>query len=221
MELEAAIRERRSIRRFKTDEVPEGIISEILEAARWAPSWGNTQPWECYVVTGKALEAFKRENRKYNEDGVSISPEIEMPKLWPESLKERYVGLGKGVLSSLEIARHDINARNRYYADMFELFGAPCLILTCVDKSICLEYAMLDVGLISQTICLLAHEKGLGTCMLAASVSYPELVRKYVPIPDTKIPVIGTAMGYPDWDSPVNTFKRERAKPDEFVRWVK
>jgi hypothetical protein len=173
------------------------------------------------VVTGQALEEFKRENRKRNEDGLPSSPEIEMPTLWPPFLKERYVGVGKRVLSSLGIARHDMEARNRYYADMFGLFGAPCLVITCVDKKVSLEYAMLDVGLMSQTICLLAYERGLGTCMLGASVRYPQLVRKYVPVPDSKLLVIGTAMGYPDWGSPVNTFTRERAEPDEFVRWVK
>ena len=31
---------------------------------------------------------------------------------------------------------------------------------------------------------------------------------------------IGMALGYPDWDSPVNHFERERADPDEIVTWV-
>jgi len=59
MDIENAVRERRSIRMFKPDPVPKEIIGQILEEARWSPSWGNTQPWELYVVTGDILERFK------------------------------------------------------------------------------------------------------------------------------------------------------------------
>jgi nitroreductase len=44
------IRERRSIRSFKSDPLPENALNQILEAARWAPSAGNVQPWEFFVV---------------------------------------------------------------------------------------------------------------------------------------------------------------------------
>lgn len=221
MELRKAITERRSIRCFKSDPVPEEVIRGILEEARWAPSWGNTQPWEFYVVTGKVLELFKRGNRQRCIDGVAPSPEVPMPEAWPEAQKKRYVGVGRHVLSSLSIARDDAEGRNRYYADMFDLFGAPCLILTCIDRTLLIEYAMLDVGLVNQTICLLAHERGLGTCILAAAVRYPQHLREYVPVPESKTIVIGTAIGYPDWDSPVNRFERDRAPLDELVSWVR
>jgi len=94
------------------------------------------------------------------------------------------------------------------------------MILVCLGKSLKIEYAMLDVGLIMQTICLLAHDKGLGTCMLAASVRYPWLLREMLPIPEDRVIVIGAAMGYPDRESPVNNFERKRAELDEFVTWV-
>jgi nitroreductase len=205
---------------FTPESVPQEIIRDILEGARWSPSWGNTQPWEIYVVTGEALERFKEVNRQKCLDGEPQPSEIEMPEVWPDILKKRYVGVGKSVLTSLSIAREDAEARNQYYGDMFSLFGAPCMILVCLGKSLKIEYAMLDVGLIMQTICLIAHDKGLGTCMLAASVRYPRLLREMLPIPDDRIIVIGTALGYPDWASPVNNFERERAELDEFVTWV-
>jgi len=50
MELMDAIRGRRSIRRYRPDPVPEEDLTEVLEAARWAPSWANTQCWEFIVV---------------------------------------------------------------------------------------------------------------------------------------------------------------------------
>jgi len=45
-----AIRKRRSIRRYKADQVPEDVLNEILEAARLAPSAGHRQPWHFIVV---------------------------------------------------------------------------------------------------------------------------------------------------------------------------
>ncbi|MEW6033910.1 MAG: nitroreductase family protein [Chloroflexota bacterium] len=56
MQLNQAIRERRSIRRFKADQVPEPDIREIMEVARWAPSWANTQCWRFVVVRDPAVK---------------------------------------------------------------------------------------------------------------------------------------------------------------------
>ena len=54
MEVLEAIRKRRSIRRFTDYYVTDDEIRELLEAARWAPSWANTQVWEFVVVRDKA-----------------------------------------------------------------------------------------------------------------------------------------------------------------------
>ena len=45
-----AIRQRRSIRKFKADPVPDECITELLESARLAPSGCNAQPWRFKVV---------------------------------------------------------------------------------------------------------------------------------------------------------------------------
>jgi nitroreductase len=45
------IAKRRSIRKFKKDAVPEKLLRNILEACRWAPSAGNSQPWHIIIVT--------------------------------------------------------------------------------------------------------------------------------------------------------------------------
>lgn len=50
MELERAIGDRRSIRKYKSDPVSDEDLYTVLEAARWAPSWANTQCWEFIVV---------------------------------------------------------------------------------------------------------------------------------------------------------------------------
>ena len=50
MELSEAINGRRSIRAFKTQDVEEATVMKLIEAARWAPSAGNTQPWKFVIV---------------------------------------------------------------------------------------------------------------------------------------------------------------------------
>ncbi len=52
-ELLGIIRGRRSVRRFKPDPVPPEDIERMLEAALWAPSGSNTQPWLFNVVTNR------------------------------------------------------------------------------------------------------------------------------------------------------------------------
>ena len=44
------IKRRRSIRGYRPDPVPEGILNQILKAARLAPSGGNRQPWHFIIV---------------------------------------------------------------------------------------------------------------------------------------------------------------------------
>lgn len=55
MELLTAIRERRSVRKYKSKPVPDEILTEILEAARLSPSWANTQTWRFVVVKDREV----------------------------------------------------------------------------------------------------------------------------------------------------------------------
>lgn len=57
MEVKKAIEERRTIRRFKTDDpVPPESVLELMEAARLAPSGGNLQPWRFIIVRDKEMK---------------------------------------------------------------------------------------------------------------------------------------------------------------------
>ena len=47
---------RRSIRRYQEKEIPDEILTRLLEAVRWAPSWANAQPWEIVVVKDRAIK---------------------------------------------------------------------------------------------------------------------------------------------------------------------
>ena len=52
------IKKRRSIRKFKKKEISSKVIEEILEAARWAPSGLNNQPWKFKVLEKQAKDAL-------------------------------------------------------------------------------------------------------------------------------------------------------------------
>lgn len=52
------LKSRRSIRRFKPQEVPLEVISSILDVARYAPSAGNKQPWIFIVVLNKEVRSM-------------------------------------------------------------------------------------------------------------------------------------------------------------------
>ena len=221
MELREVVRHRRSIRCFLSEPVGDEIIQELIAEALWAPSWGNTQPWEILVATGAAIERFKKENRDALLSGKKPKPDIPFPQVWPNVLKKRYKDVGKSMLESLSIARNDQEGRFQYYGQMFTLFDAPTLLMITVDRELSPKYSMLDVGLFLQTFCLLAHNKGLGTIALAASVSYPEIIRRLFSIPDNKRIVIGAALGRPDLDAPANCFERKRAAIEETVRWIR
>ncbi len=79
MDLLHLIMERRSIRRFKPDPVPQKSLDSILEAVRWTPSWTNSQCWEVIIVNDasvkRQLEALLfKPNRASN--GVLEAPII-------------------------------------------------------------------------------------------------------------------------------------------------
>ena len=47
---------RRSIRRYQEKDIPNEVLDYLLEAARWAPSWANTQAWEFVVVRDRSIK---------------------------------------------------------------------------------------------------------------------------------------------------------------------
>jgi len=71
MDVFEAIRARRSVRRFKPDEVPDELVDKVLEAARWAPSAGNCQGRDLIVVRDAGVKRELCEaalNQRFIED---------------------------------------------------------------------------------------------------------------------------------------------------------
>lgn len=85
MELDEAVKGRRSIRRFKDKEIPDSAIEELLDAARHAPSSMNGQPWHFIVIreekTKKLLTEIKNsycpvEKQAYQADFLQNAPAV-------------------------------------------------------------------------------------------------------------------------------------------------
>ena len=51
-----SIQQRRSIRKYKSDDVPKEAIEQIIQAGRLAPSSKNRQPWQFIITTGSAKD---------------------------------------------------------------------------------------------------------------------------------------------------------------------
>ena len=82
------------------------------------------------------------------------------------------------------------------------------------------EYACFDTALMVQNVCLAAHQRGLGTCIMAMAIRFADVIRRELPGMEGRRLVIGVALGHPDADAPINQFERERVDLSEFVTWV-
>ncbi|MGA2082017.1 MAG: nitroreductase [Holophaga sp.] len=215
MDLETAIRSRRSIRAYEAARVPRAIIRQVLDQARWSPSWANTQCWNVYVVEGRTLAQVKDALRQAEADGIPPRPDFRMPDPnWPEPLKT----YSRSLVQALTAAMPRDPAHPP--AGKYSFFDAPCLILVAVDKALAPDYACFDVGLFVQSLCLAAQGLGLGTCILARAVHYPDILRALIPQAAGRAFVIGVSLGRPDPASPLNQFERPRAALEEQVTWI-
>jgi nitroreductase len=227
MELLEAIESRISIRGFKPDPVPKEVLFELLRVATRSPSGVNCQPWEIYVVVGEALKELGQVYVERFSQGIKPQPVIyigQETKGVSPSLKgvyrERQVELAKQMFRILGIKKGDEKKLREDYEKMYRFYDAPAVIIITADENLLLTSVSLDIGLLTQTIALAAQEYGLGTCVMRAIVDYPAQARDVVKIPHSKQPIIGLAIGYPDWDDPINKLKTERESLDKILTVV-
>jgi nitroreductase len=217
MDVVDVIKERKSIRAFKPDPIPRETLEQIIEQARWAPSWANTQPWEFAIVAGRQLKEIQK---GFLDRGVrDAGPDVARPYEFPEPYLSRIKGLApKGVT----ITEEDMKKRQLLN---FEHYGAPAVIYLLLGRPFFFQdkginaWSLYDCGSMVQNIMLLAANMGLGTVAQAQAVVYPDIIRKVVDIPDSKLIALGIAIGYPDWENPVNQTRTEREPLDKIVKW--
>jgi len=218
MELLEAIQNRKSIRMFKPDSVPRVMLEEILQASLRAPSAINTQPWECWVAGGETLRRLGGDLYAEALKGSRSRADFILSETWKDAYMNRMRENGKGLFGLLGIDRQDKEKRKSFALSMHRFFGAPQVIFLCLDSSLG-DYSIFDCGCFTQNICLLAASKGLGTCIQHSGVHYPDIIRKYVPIPAEKRILVAIAIGYPDEEAVVNRFRSSREPLEKFVHW--
>jgi len=218
MDIVKAIHSRKSIRGFKPDPVPKEVLREILDIARRTPSALNTQPWNITVVTGEVLDNIRKGNIEMLAAGVEPNPDL--PSIPYEGIyRQRQVDLAIQLFKLMGIAREDKAKRAEWRERGFRFFDAPAAIILSMDRSVDKLLSHLDIGAIVQTICLAALNYGLGTCIEVPGIMFPEVVRKYTPIPESDEILISIAIGYPDWDFPANKLETEREPLENLATW--
>ncbi len=218
MDVVDAIRERKSIRAFKSDPVPLDILKEVMEQALRAPSWANTQPWEFAVAAGKILEEIEEE---FVKKGIQEPySEIHRPYEFPEPYMARIRALRPE--DRKEIPKEEWEAHT---FDNYRHYGATTCIYLLAGKSFFQQseginaWSLYDSGSAVQNIMLLATSYGLGTIAQAQAVIYPDIIRRVLDIPEDKLIALGISIGYPDWNNPVTRGRTPREPLDKVVKF--
>ncbi len=155
------IKTRRSIRNYKEDQIPQEVIREVVDLARFAPSWKNTQIARYYVVQNAALKQNIAENCM---GGFALNTKTltTAPALVVVAYVEKRSGYERD--GSFATSKED-------------------------------RWEMFDAGIATQTFCLAAHEKGLGTCIMG--IFDEEKIAEAITLPEGQKIGAVVAIGYP------------------------
>lgn len=217
-----AIRRRISTRAFRPEPVSEATLRAVLDAARWAPSGGNLQPWRVHVVMDAArdrlvagVKAAIAANPFASEAEIKVYPD----QLWEPYRTRRYV-LGEAMYDRLGCPKEDKAARLLHLARNYEFFGAPVGLFFSLDRRFD-KGQWAHLGMLMQSIALVADEMGLSTCMQEAWAIRSRFVADFLNLPETEQVYCGMALGYADPNAAVNGLRSARAPLEEFVTILK
>ncbi|MHB8125185.1 MAG: nitroreductase family protein [Desulfitobacteriaceae bacterium] len=182
-EIYKIIKERRSIRKFKSDPVPKEIIEKIIKLGMWAPSAMNTQPWEFYVFTGKARDQIVSILGKSIQ---GLAPRLK--ELFNEKMQKFTSG---------------------FFQNMG---GAPAMILVLSKRLPVIQYqegANQSCAAAIQNLLLAAHIEGLGACWMTGPLWVEDEILTYLGRQENARLVAAIPIGYPDQSPPVPPRKHE------------
>ena len=190
-EILTAIKERRSIRKYKEQEPSRKEIKQVLEAANWAPSNGNSQPWEFFVV---------------KED-------------YAAGISQVFYDWAKSYIPNADYIPEEKKAAMLEYAKDFG--GAPLHIVVTYqtdEDEIATEEALMAASAAIQNLSLAALEAGLGTVWIAGHVAHAEKTRELLNL-DQDQQIAGIIpISYPDIDPAAPP--RQDPELTEKVTWL-
>ena len=207
-----------SCRGFRADPVPRETITQVLDLARQAPSWCNTQPWHVLVTEGDGTERF-RAALSAHVASAELTPDFPFPAAYSGPYLQRRRECGFQLYDSVGIAKGDRAGSAQQAARNFELFGAPhaAIITTEADLGV---YGAVDCGVYLETFLLAAQSLGLGAVPQAALAGYAPFIREFFGLPGNRLIVCGMSFGWPDRDHLANGFRTSRVPVEETVTWV-
>lgn len=195
MEAIKCIKTRSSIRRFSPEPVSQEIISDIVRAAQWSPSYKNSQPWAVVAVSGRRKEALTAMLLELIDKNAETTPDFPTPASWPEPVNSR---INELMAKRSAIAGIDLNAADsvlRSKKANFRFYGAPYGLFIMQDASLG-EWSILDAGIFIQSLMLAAHARGLATVPQAFLTDYSREIKQFLNIPDTMRLLLGISLGY-------------------------
>jgi len=214
MNVSEAITSRISIRAFKPDPLPEALVREVIDIARYAPSGGNLQPWKVIAVAGPEREAVIA-LAKTNLPGDDGDRPVYPANLW-EPYRTRRYKLGEDMYALLGIPRENKPARLMHLAQNFEFFGAPVGLFFVIDKAMG-HGQWAHLGMFMQSLALAALDRGVQSCMQEAWARMRAPLATHFGLGDDEMIYCGMALGYADMTKPVNTLRSDRASVDEIA----
>ena len=168
-----AIRNRRSIRQLKPDRIDDETLGKVLEAARWAPSWANTQCWRFIVVTDKDIKA------QLSATGAGRRPPSPASATAPPPPPAHPIIDAPIVIAiCAELNRAGVRPD-----------GTPA-----TDKAG--TWYMYDTALATQNLCLAAHALGLGTVIIGGGFDARK-AGEILKVPQGFAVVVLVPLGYP------------------------
>ncbi|MFZ2088780.1 MAG: nitroreductase family protein [Desulfobaccales bacterium] len=177
MELYEAIMKRRSHRFFKPDMPSREVLEKVINAAMWAPSGTNAQPWEITVLTGRFRDEFVEH-------------------------AAHCIGHMRTVLQAVQVPEKAQEMVLKFFKD---LGGAPVVITITIDKLE--DAGMMEANIQSgaalvQNLLLAAHAEGLGTCWMTGPNFVAKELLTYLCKPDKHFLAM-TPIGYSAKEPPV------------------
>ncbi|NRA42258.1 MAG: nitroreductase [Pseudomonadales bacterium] len=206
------VKNRRSVRAFLPQPVPQSILEAVFDAANWAPSNCNTQPWQVHIASGESAEQLKRGLSNAMQQG-EFSMDYPYMGQYEGVQKERQYAAAAALYQAMGIERSDKAARQQAFMNNFDFFGAPHAAFFFIQAGDLREAA--DLGMYAQTLMLSMAAQGIASCPQTALSFHCDLVREVLNIPAEQKLLFGMSFGYPDPSAAANQINIERASLSE------